>query len=70
MDHIYENLTDVIRQRADVVVGHDAIHPDRSACGGIGNCALMRAEHDAEQNVNNLLDYAARKSYRIVVVEK
>lgn len=66
-DQIAERLTDSIRQRADVVRGHDAVHRNRSDCGGIGACALMRAEHDAETEVNEWLDRAARHSVALTV---
>lgn len=55
-----ENVADRIRQHADVVRGHDAVHPDRNDCGGFGGCALMRAEHDAEQEITDALVHTAR----------
>lgn len=64
-DHTSERLTDAIRQRTDVVRGHDAVHPNRNDCGGIGGCALMRAEHDAEEEVNDILDRCARGGYTV-----
>lgn len=67
-DHTAENLTERIRQHADVVRGHDAVHPDRDACGGVGGCALMRAEHDAEQDVIEALEHAARRKVAVVVM--
>lgn len=54
------NTQEAIRQHADVVRGHDAVHPDRDACGGVGGCGLMRAECDAEQEVVRLLEVVAR----------
>lgn len=60
-DHLKEHRDDAIRQHADVVRGHDAVHPNRSDCGGMGGCALMRAEHEAEQEVIRLLVAAARR---------
>lgn len=62
-----ENATGVIRQHADVVRGHDAVHPDRNECGGVGGCLLMRAEHDAETAVTDSLIYAARHGYAYTV---
>lgn len=66
-DHTAERVTDVIRQHADVVRGHDAVHPDRSACGGIGSCGLRRAEHDAEQEILDALTHAARGNRNLSV---
>lgn len=66
-DYTAENLTDEIRQHADVVRGHDAVHPSRDACGGVGRCALMRAEHKAEQQVIDTLERAARRGLRLTV---
>lgn len=58
-----EILSEAIRQHADLVVGHDAVHPDRSDCGGVGNCALMRAEHWAEvEIIDRLVEVARRKA--------
>lgn len=59
--NVREHIADVIRQHADVVRGHDAVHPNRSDCGGVGGCALMRAEHRAETEVIDVLTRAARR---------
>lgn len=67
-NHTAENLTDLIRQHADVVRGHDTVHPDRFGCGGVGGCALMRAEHDAEAEIVKALARAARRSLTLTVV--
>lgn len=63
-DYTAANLTDYIRQHADVVRGHDAVHADRMECGGFGGCALMRAEHDAEEEITEALKRAARRGGR------
>lgn len=60
-DYTAENLTEHIRQHADVVRAHDTVHPDRSACGGVGRCLLMRAEHDAREEITYALERAARR---------
>jgi len=57
-----EYVLDSIRQHADVVRGHDAVHPDRNDCGGVGGCALMRAEHDAEVAIIAALVDRARQT--------
>lgn len=67
LKNVGERLTDSIRQHADVVRAHDAVHPDRNACGGVGGCAIMRAEHNAEEEVTDALDYAARKNVTLTV---
>jgi len=66
-DHTAENITEYIRQHADVVRGHDAVHPDRSECGGVGRCMLMRAEHDAEVRVVSRLVEVARRGLALHV---
>lgn len=66
--NVADRVTDAIRQHADVVRGHDAVHPDRDVCGGVGGCALMRAEHDAEVEVTDCLDHAARRGLRLSVL--
>lgn len=65
-DHAAENATQAIKEHAEVVRGHDAVHPDRSDCGGLGNCALMRAEHDAEEAVIERLAHAARHGKTLI----
>ena len=35
---------------------HDKQHPDRGQCGGLGGCAMMRAEHDLERDLMLALD--------------
>lgn len=66
-DYTAENLTERIRQHADIVRGHDAVHPDRNECGGVGGCGLLRAEADAEEQVIEALVHAAREAKRLVV---
>lgn len=34
---------------------HDAIHPDRSECGGVGRCSMMRAGHMLEEKIMDAL---------------
>jgi hypothetical protein len=58
--NLEQSVLDSERQHADVVVGHDAVHPDRNDCGGVGGCALMRAEVDAERRVIDTLQAIAR----------
>lgn len=65
VDHTAANLTERIRQHADVVRGHDAVHPDRNACGGVGGCALMRTEHHTETEVIDALVDAARRGLHL-----
>lgn len=67
---ILDNLNAEIRRHRDVVLGHDAVHPDRSACGGVGRCALMMTEHEMEQAVVTQLEYAAREGLVLGVTEK
>ena len=39
---------------------HDRYHPDRSQCGGVGACTMMRAAHDLETEM-----MAALESWRL-----
>ncbi len=34
---------------------HDKMHPDRSMCGGLGGCPMMRESYDIEQRLIELL---------------
>lgn len=61
------NLTDTLRQHINLVRGHDAVHPDRADCGGLGSCALMRAEHDSEEEVISFLESCAKYGYALTV---
>lgn len=35
---------------------HDRIHPNRSDCGGVGGCTMMRAAHDRETEMIEALE--------------
>lgn len=35
---------------------HDLVHPNRSDCGGVGGCSMMRHAHDLETQMNDALD--------------
>lgn len=35
---------------------HDKIHPDRSECGGVGACSMMRAAHKLTEEMEDVLD--------------
>jgi hypothetical protein len=35
---------------------HDLIHPNRSDCGGVGGCSMMRAAHDLKTNMIDALE--------------
>jgi hypothetical protein len=52
----------------NVIVGHDAVHLDRNDCGGVGGCALMRAEVDAERTLLEALEALARHGIRVAIV--
>jgi hypothetical protein len=69
-DYTAENVTEFLRQHRDVVRGHDAVHPDRNDCGGVGGCALMRAEHDAETRIVDALVEAARRGLRLAATQE
>lgn len=62
-----ENLVEQIRQRATVLVAHDAVHPDRDECGGVGACRLMMAEVEAKDDVVQYLDMLARCGVEITL---
>jgi hypothetical protein len=65
------NITGSINQRlrdhTNVVRAHDTVHPDRSDCGGLGGCALLRAEYDTRQELTDTLTDAARKGLAATV---
>lgn len=67
---ILDNLNANIRRHREVIVGHDAVHPDRNACGGVGGCALMMTENETEQEVIRQLEYAAREGLALDVTER
>lgn len=35
---------------------HDRMHPDRGQCGGVGRCPMMRAAHDLESSMIDMLN--------------
>lgn len=66
---ILDNLNANVRRHREVIVGHDAVHPDRNVCGGVGGCALMMTEHETEQAVIDQLEYAAREGLVLRITE-
>jgi hypothetical protein len=59
----------LLTNHRNLVVGHDHVHPDRSDCGGVGRCALMLAEHQAEKELLDCLARLARAGAEIEAVE-
>jgi len=59
-DYLETNTSLAVLIYAEIVVAHDAIHPNRDVCGGVGGCALMMAEHEASETVRDYLDSLAR----------
>jgi len=51
-----ENASLAVLDYIEIVVAHDAVHPDRNVCGGVGGCVLMLAEHDVSEKVRDYLD--------------
>lgn len=35
---------------------HDKMHPDRSECGGVGRCPMMREANDLESSMIDMLN--------------
>jgi len=59
-DFLMDNASTAVRDYVEIVVAHDAVHPDRDICGGVGGCVLMMAEHEASEKVREFLDSLAR----------
>jgi hypothetical protein len=62
------NANGALTDLSVVVRGHDAVHPDRNDCGGVGGCALMRAEVDAERVLLEVLQDLVRAGIRVALV--
>ena len=60
VDYLEENASLAALIYTEIVVAHDAIHPNRDVCGGVGGCALMMSEHEASETVRDFLDSLAR----------
>jgi galactokinase len=58
-DQLEENTSLAVQAYVEVVMAHDAIHPNRNVCGGVGGCVLMMAEHEASEKVRDFLDSLA-----------
>jgi hypothetical protein len=58
-DLLEENASLAALDYVEVVMAHDAIHPNRNVCGGVGGCVLMMAEHEASEKVLDFLDSLA-----------
>jgi len=59
-DYLVENASLAVLDYIEVVMAHDAIHPNRNVCGGVGGCVLTMAEHEASEKVRDFLDSLAR----------
>lgn len=59
-DYWAQNMARAIRDWENVLHGHDAVHPDRNACGGVGGCALMALEYDSRTKVVDMLEEQVR----------
>jgi galactokinase len=58
-DYLETNASLAVQAYVEVVMAHDAVHPDRNVCGGVGGCVLMMAEHEASEKVRDFLDSLA-----------
>lgn len=65
--NLTDNITNNVREHVDMLRAHDAVHPDRNDCGGVGGCAIMRAEFDTREAVVDSIEHAARHGYTIRV---
>jgi hypothetical protein len=65
------NITNIINQHlydhTNMVRAHDTVHPDRSDCGGLAGCALLRAEYDTRQELTDTLTDVARRGLVVKV---
>ncbi len=53
----YGTTFDVLATKWAVIENeHDKHHPDRSQCGGVGGCTMMRAAHDLEREMMEALE--------------
>jgi hypothetical protein len=59
ISHLEENTALAVLDYVEIVMAHDAIHPDQNVCGGVGGCVLMMAEHKASEKVRDFLDSLA-----------
>jgi len=71
-DYLVENASLAVLDYIETLVAHDAIHPDRNVCGGVGGCTLMMAEHETSEKVRDFLDSLARigGNFNISVVRR
>jgi len=58
-DYLEESTSLAVLDYVEIVMAHDAVHPDRNVCGGVGGCVLMMAEHAASEKVRDFLDSLA-----------
>ena len=56
---VEENASIAVLDYVEIVMAHDAVHPNRNVCGGVGGCVLMMAEHKASEKVRDFLDSLA-----------
>lgn len=54
---IYGAKFDALAVRwANLEAEHDEVHPDRSDCGGVGVCPMMRQAHGLEELMGDEMD--------------
>ena len=42
--NLIENAENRILNYLEFIEAHDAVHPDRNVCGGVGGCRLLHGE--------------------------
>jgi len=66
--NIVLNFEEELNQYLNLVQAHNAIHPDRDECGGVGKCLMMRTECQQEQELfGRYLAGIADAGYRLHV---
>lgn len=65
--HLIVNYENDLAQYLTLLRAHDAVHPDRDECGGVGGCVLLRAECDQESVLTRYLERIASEGWSLRV---
>lgn len=66
-DNISANLTHDLRSLMELMQAHDAVHPGRNECGGVGGCVTLSTETDAMQELEESIERLAPEGWRLAV---
>lgn len=68
ISRMQHNLLQQMIDHRNAYLAHNAVHYDRSECGGVGGCALLRLEVDLQNKVTEALEVVYERGLNIGVI--